>query len=214
MANITKRRVNRNKLVKLEVALLFAGLVLIGFVAGRYTAPTKVETVTYTQTVEVPVEKTELPTTAEITYYDVPLSHSMQRYLTEICADENVPVSLVMAMIEHESHFNPEIVSDTNDYGLMQINECNHFLLEEQYRCADMLDSYQNVYCGIKIIAAYLEKYEDYGKALMAYNMGEYGAEKAWKNGISSTSYSETILSLMEKYEQEVNGNAKSSANE
>ena len=37
----------------------------------------------------------------------------------------------------HESKFNPEAVSATNDYGLMQINEVNHDRLEEQYQCAD-----------------------------------------------------------------------------
>jgi hypothetical protein len=35
----------------------------------------------------------------------------------------------------------------------------------------------------------------------MAYNMGEYGAKKAWSNGITSTTYSDTILELCEKYE-------------
>lgn len=94
-----------------------------------------------------------------------------------------------MAMIEHESQFNPEIVSSTDDYGLMQINSINHEQLEEKYRTANMLDPYQNVYCGIKIIGSYIEKYTDYGNALMAYNMGEYGAKKAWENGVQSTSY-------------------------
>ena len=42
-----------------------------------------------------------------------------------MCADEGVPVTLVLAMIEHESRFNPEVVSSTDDYGLMQINEVN-----------------------------------------------------------------------------------------
>ena len=39
----------------------------------------------------------------------------------------------------------------------------------------------------------------------MAYNMGEYGAKKAWENGVTSTKYSEKILSLMDKYEEVFN---------
>lgn len=94
------------------------------------------------------------------------------------------------------------------------INSINHEQLEEKYRTADMLDPYQNVYCGIKIIGSYIEKYTDYGNALMAYNMGEYGAKKAWENGVQSTSYSTTILELMSEYEKEVSDNARSIGDE
>ena len=107
-------------------------------------------------------------------------------------------------MIDHESKFNPETVSDTDDYGLMQVNEVNHDRFEEQYRCSDMLNPYPNVFCGIKIIGSYIAEYDDFGKALMAYNMGDYGARKAWDSGITSTAYSESILALMDSYEQEV----------
>ena len=80
----------------------------------------------------------------------------------------------------------------------------NHEWLEEDFRCADMLNPYQNVFCGIKIIAKYIEKYEgDYGKALMAYNMGDYGARKAWQNGVTITKYSTSVLELMQKYEED-----------
>lgn len=132
------RKVNRRKIVKAEVAILFLLLVGIGFFIGRITAPAKVETVTVTETVEVPATSTEeLPEPLEITYYNVPLSHGLQEYIYELCAEEHVPMSLIIAMIDHESRFNPEAISRTNDYGLMQINEVNHESLEERYRCAD-----------------------------------------------------------------------------
>ena len=204
MATTTKpvAKFDRRKIVKAEVAVLFLLLVAVGFFIGRITAPAKVETVTVTEIVEAPRSTTEeLPETTAITYYDVPLSHGLQDYIYELCAEEHVPMSLIIAMIDHESKFNPEAVSETNDYGLMQINEVNHDRLEEQYRCADMLNPYQNVFCGIKVIGSYIETYEDYTKALMAYNMGNYGAKKAWDNGITSTAYTEVILNLMHEYE-------------
>lgn len=211
----TTKRINRRKLAVIQAYTIIALFVLFGliagFIVGRVTASPEVETVTVTETVEVPTYNPEqLPEVGEITYYDVPLSHSLQRFIYEVCADENVPVALVMAMIDHESRFNPEVVSSTDDYGLMQINAINHEQLEEQYRAADMLDPYQNVFCGIKVISSYIEKYEDYSYALMAYNMGEYGAKKAWESGVKSTSYSDTILELMSEYEQEVKDNAES----
>ena len=204
----SRKRMNRYRLIKLEAYAVMGMLVLGGGASGYAIArkTTPVEQVTITKTIEVPsYEEDKLPELAEVKFYDVPLSHSLQRYIYEICADENVPVSLVIAMIEHESSFNPEEISSTDDYGLMQINTVNHSSLEEQYKTADLINPYQNVFCGIKMIGSYISSYGDYTKALMAYNMGEYGAEKAWENGIESTSYSKSILALMEQYEQEVN---------
>lgn len=211
----TKKRINRLRIARIQVAALFLFLIVIGFVIGKLTTKPVVETQTVYQTVEVPFyQKDELPQDTDVFYFDVPLSRNLQKYIYEICADEEVPVTLVMAMIEHESGFNPEIVSDTADSGLMQINEINYEWLEEDYRCADMMNPYQNVFCGVKIIGQLIEKYEgDYGKALMCYNMGEYGARKAWQNGVDRSSYSRKILILYEEYE-EVILNAANADNE
>ena len=216
----TKRKISKYKIVKAQayavliLQVLFGGL--IGGFIGRATAPKKVETVTVTETMSVPsYEADKLPEAAEVTYFDVPLSHSLQNYIYEVCADEEVPVTLVMATIDHESKFDPEAVSGTDDYGLMQINKINHDQLAEDYQCADMLNPYQNIFCGVKVLSSYLKMYDnDYVKALMAYNMGNYGAKKAWSDGISSTDYSTSILALMSEYEQEVKDNAASVSNE
>lgn len=199
-------KINRNKRMKLYANMILVLLVLIGGVFGfflaKLTTPPQ-ETITVTKTVEVPAYKSNvLVDTADVFLFDVPLSDSLQRYIYEICADENVPVTLVMAMIEHESGFDPEAVSPTDDCGLMQINAVNHEWLKEEYRCADMMNPYQNVFCGISIISSYIDKYGELDKALMAYNMGNYGAQKAWKNGVTSIAYSEEILSLMKEYEE------------
>lgn len=212
MATQCRESKKKSKRKTMTLYSFLVGLVLlggaIGFTVGKFTTPMK--TVTVTETVEVPVYESDmLVENADVFLYDIPLSDSLQRYIYEICADEDVPVTLAIAMIEHESGFNPEIVSFTNDFGLMQINAVNHEWLEEKYQTADMLNPYQNVFCGITIIGGYIEKYGDYGKALMAYNMGDYGAQKAWENGITSTDYSSKILNLMQKYE-EVSRNAES----
>ena len=156
------------------------------------------------ETVVLSTDESELPTdTSDVFLYDVPLSDSLQRYLYEICADEGVPLELVLAMIEYESGFDPEAVSQTDDYGLMQINAVNHEWLNEEYRCADMMNPYQNVFCGVSIIGSYIERYDgDLTKALMAYNMGDSGAQEAWSNGVTCTSYAADILSLMAEYEE------------
>jgi soluble lytic murein transglycosylase-like protein len=187
--------------------------VVIGFGLGRVTAPietvvdTKIvtekvpELVTITEQVEVPVYIETAPTTADVFIYDVPLSENLQRYIYEICKDEQVPITLVLAMIEHESGFDADAISDTDDYGLMQVNKVNHGWLKEKHNCDDMLNPYQNVFAGIKIISDCLKEYDyDYTKALMAYNMGDYGAKTALANGVWTTPYANRVLSLMQKY--------------
>ena len=216
----TKARQNRRNIVKRIAYMRLVTFVLIGGVIGFFLGKNIASVETITQTVEVPVYETvevpvyetvelstdesELPTdTSDVFLYDVPLSDSLQRYLYEICADEGVPVTLVLAMIEYESGFDPEAVSQTDDYGLMQINAANHEWLNEEYRCADMMNPYQNVFCGVSIISSYIERYDgDLTKALMAYNMGDSGAQEAWSNGVTSTSYAADILSLMAEYEE------------
>ena len=95
-------KTNRNRRVKGNAFAILAVLVLIGGVAGFFLGRSSVpeKTVTLTNTVEVPVyESATLVDTSEVFLYDVPLSDSLQRYIYEICADEGVPVTLVMAMI-------------------------------------------------------------------------------------------------------------------
>lgn len=213
------KRINRRKIAVIQAYAIIAIFVFFGaisgFLVGRFTAPPKIETVTITKAVNVPTyEADHLPTTSDVVFFDVPLSHSLQRYIYEVCSDNGVPVTLVMSMIDTESSFNPETVSKSDDYGLMQINSINHEQLAEEYRCADMLDPYQNIFCGVKIIKSYLDKYDnDFTKALMAYNMGDYGARKAWSNGVTSTDYTVKVLGCWEYYEEELR-NAESAGNE
>ena len=149
-------------------------------------------------TTDPPVVETEPP----ILYYDCPLSHDLQDYIRQLCETENVPMGLVIAMIDKESTFRASVVSGTNDYGLMQINIINHEWLSEQYGINDFLDPYQNVFCGIKILSGHLENYDgDLSRALMAYNMGAGGARRLWNQGIYSTSYTTYILNAMSVYD-------------
>ena len=83
------KRINRHKLAVIQAYIIIGTLVLIGFigglVVGRATAPKK--QVTVTETVEVPsYEADSLPVAEEVTYFDVPLSHSLQKiHLRGVC---------------------------------------------------------------------------------------------------------------------------------
>ena len=118
---------------------------------------------------------------------DVPLEADIQEYVYEQCVEYNIDYYFVMALIKHESEFDSDCISSTNDYGLMQINICNH------KEGVDYLDPYQNVSEGMALLDYLFNKYSDSSLVLMAYNMGENGASVLWNQGIYSTEYVQEI---------------------
>ena len=134
-------------------------------------------------------------------YYNVNLSHDIQDYLFEQCRNYNIPSALMIALIDHESSFNPEAVSSTNDYGLCQINAMNFENLSDILGVTDFLDPKQNILCGCYILGNNIENLGDYHKALMAYNMGTVGANTTyWSRGVYQSSYSIAVMSKYDYY--------------
>lgn len=131
----------------------------------------------------------------DVPYYDIPLSKELQLYTYTKCADLGIAedYELVLAMMWQESNYRPNLISSTNDYGLMQINKYNHGWLSEELGITDFLDPYQSIDAGTHIIASLLMKYEDLHKALMAYNYGEGGARSHWNRGTYTSSYSRGV---------------------
>lgn len=154
------------------------------------------------------IESTEETTTIEVKIYwsEVPLEQEVQETLVRYCEEYSVPVSIALGLIEHESVFDADVISSTNDYGLCQINKCNHEWLEEQLGVTDFLDPEQNIECGMYILGTLYEKYGDWGMALICYNCGENGAkENYFDRGVYSNKYSSSVLGLSENWEAVVN---------
>lgn len=133
-----------------------------------------------------------------MTFFDVPLSSELQQYLFSECDKQGVPAALAVAVMSAESNYQPDVVSSTQDYGLMQINRVNHGWLEEKLEISDFLDPEQNITAGVYILSELWDKYGNYRDVLMAYNLGEGGAAKARSRGVTSTVYSEKVLSILE----------------
>lgn len=139
----------------------------------------------------------------EILIYDIALDASMQRWTHTMCESYGIgdKYTLVLAIMQVESGYNASAVSSTNDYGLMQINECNHDALRETLSIVDFLDPQQNIEAGVYMISTLLSKYESDEKALMAYNLGEGGAATLWDYGKYSTRYVEEVLAAQKQIE-------------
>lgn len=163
--------------------------------------PDKVETELQTETEGVTTLATEEQEKIkkQYVYYNVPLDDSTQEYIQDTCDEYGLDrYDIVIALIEKESTFRENVISSTNDYGYMQINECNHEWLSEELSINDFLDGKQNILAGVYVLSGLYEKYEDIGLALMAYNCGERGAKKLWEQGIYSTEYSRAIMEIAE----------------
>lgn len=140
---------------------------------------------------------------------DVPMDEDLQEFVFYLSAAYEMDFTFVMALIQQESDFRSDVVSATNDYGLMQINEINHPYLQEQLGITDFTEPYGNVRAGMFILRKLFEKYETSEKVLMAYNMGETGASRLWEQGIFEINYSKSVLQI----QQELNAELERSSN-
>lgn len=129
-----------------------------------------------------------------------------QEFLYYLCDGYDLDFALVMAVIQRESNFDPDAISRTNDYGLMQINIRNHAWLTDTLGLTDFLDPYENMRCGCFVLRKLFEKYQDTDMVLMAYNMGERGATRLWEEGIYRTNYTDSIQAIQEQFYKQMEG--------
>jgi len=132
----------------------------------------------------------------------VTFGEDLQEFTYYLSAAYDIDYTLVLAIISKESSFMSDGISSTNDYGLMQINACNHEWLTEELGITDFIDPYENIKAGLFILRGLFEKYDSTSKVLMAYNMGENGASKLWEQGIFESNYSKDVLQRQETYRQ------------
>ena len=137
---------------------------------------------------------------------DCALDERTQEFVFYICQGYNIDWTLVMAIMQQESSFRSDVISDSNDYGLMQINSVNHEWLTETLGVTDFLDKEQNIRAGVFILRKLFEQYTEPNLVLMSYNMGQTGAARLWKEGIYSTPYVENILKYQAEFNEQLEG--------
>ena len=151
---------------------------------------TVIETARFvSETAETVIETVESPV-----YYDIPLDREQQDVVREISAEYGVPFELALAVMQVESNFDITAIGNGNCYGIMQIHKINHPALEKQLGITDWLSLSDNARAGCYMLGKLLDKYQDETRALMAYNMGEGAAKKAWNAGTRSTTYTNKVM--------------------
>lgn len=134
----------------------------------------------------------------------VPLSYDLQDIMRTACEEYGCPYSLALAVAEVESHFDMDAVGSAGEVGIMQLNpgpENTYWVNLEAETNQDPTTPAGNIVCGVYLLGANLVHYGDTEKAVMAYNMGNAGAERAWENGVTSTEHSEKVMEAMARWE-------------
>ena len=134
----------------------------------------------------------------------VPMCYEYQDYMRTYCAAYECPYPLALAVAEVESHFDMDAVGAAGEVGIMQLNpgpENTYWINLEAETNQDPTTPAGNIVCGVYLLGAHLVNYGDTEKAVMAYNMGNAGAERAWENGVTSTEHSEKVMEAMARWE-------------
>jgi len=134
----------------------------------------------------------------------IPLPFELQDVMQEACDKYGVPYALALAVAESESDFDLEADNGTC-WGVMQIHPINYDRLRENG--IEPTEYEGNIVAGVFMLGELLEKYSDTHKALMAYNCGETGARRLWKQGYDTSSYSRKVVTRYEKWQQTINDN-------
>ena len=132
----------------------------------------------------------------------IPLPFELQDVMQEACEKYGVPYALALAVAQSESDFDLEADNGTC-WGVMQIHPINYDRLRQNG--IEPTEYEGNIVAGVFMLGELLEKYGDTHKALMAYNCGETGARRLWKQGYDTSSYSRKVVTRYEKWQQTIN---------
>ena len=162
---------------------------------------------------EDPAEKQRIGEALEAQGYfsaAVPLSWEYQDYMRTYCHLYGCPYPLALAVADWETRgqFNMDAIGPAGEVGIFQLNPGPDGTYHAELEAATGLDHTTpegNIAGGCYLLGKYTAQYKDEAMAAMAYNMGQTGAERAQRAGITSTEYAKAVLEAMERWECTVN---------
>lgn len=130
---------------------------------------------------------------------ETPVIIPAQVYETAVFASDkfDVPVENVLAMILVENrNFDISLRSKTKDSGMCQINDS---ILKDFYSCGfkDVYNLQENIEFGTMRLKWAYDKYRNWNKAYMVYNMGEGRAKRLFRKGTVQSRYSKKCVEYL-----------------
>lgn len=138
----------------------------------------------------------------------VPLAYEYQDYMRTYCAEYGCPYPLALAVAEIESRFDMDIVGTVGEVGIMQLNPGPGGSYHAELEAATGLDPTTpegNIAGGCYKLGKFMAQYDDPAMAVMAYRMGQAGAEKAMAAGVDPAEFAADDMEAMERWECAVN---------
>ena len=147
-------------------------------------------------------------------FYDIPLTYEQQKFVADISEEFGLSFELIISMMKIESNYQTDLISETNDFGIMQLNSKNHefFAKLSGLETYDVMDFYDNVTMAINYLAYLRDNLIKQGITnqedliiylLNSYNMGEMGFKKYIKRtGLLTRVYDQRILEYKGQLEQ------------
>lgn len=122
---------------------------------------------------EAPAEVEE--TAPAVWRNDVPLRPELQQVLLDACAEAGIDPLLMLGLIETESNFQEDAVSDSKDYGLCQL----HYLYFDPNMPPE-----ENIQAGVSLLGKHLKTYGEISAALTAYHVGHDDGTRSYANAV------------------------------
>lgn len=93
-------------------------------------------------------------------------------YISQICEQyyPEIDPYIVLAVLEMESNYQPNVESSAGAVGLMQVIPKYHAWRAEKYHLIDIWDPYTNIIVGVDFMNDLYQKYGDWNRALLGYN--------------------------------------------
>lgn len=138
----------------------------------------------------------------------VPLAYEYQDFMRTYCAEYGCPYPLALAVAEVESHFDMDAVGAAGEVGIMQLNPGPGGSYHAELEAATGLDPTTpegNIAGGCYKLGKFMAQYDDPAMAVMAYRMGQAGAEKALAAGVDPVEWAADDVEAMERWECTVN---------
>lgn len=218
---MTGRIDQRNILLAIAVAALILCIATISFMgppAAEAPAATTPPAQDATPPAEQEADATDKPSASDLWSDDgslhrikplaVDLDAETQWAIYEACGYDPGLFSLVMAIAEHESEFQPDLQGDNGQsIGMMQINTKWHTGRMEALGVTDLTDPVQCAAVAIDYLQELESRYgfEPESEALLiAYNCGPSGAKWLIEAGTTSTTYSQEVITVFHSYRAEL----------
>ena len=113
------------------------------------------------------------------------LDYELQRYTYNLCVEYGIEeyYTLILCQLYYESQYRADVISASNDYGIAQINICNHKWLSKTLGITNFLDPEQSILCNIYMMSNNLKKYS-VESSLFCYNTGKPNGSNTYSNNI------------------------------